>query len=292
MSRREISTPHVERSIARREDGLALIIATMAMLLMSVLAAALVLASSSEMITAASFRDSSETLYAADAALEHAINTVAAASDWSLLLSGSIQAAFTDGPPYGARSLDGSSIDLDELRNMANCSKRTACSADDMNRVTRERPRAADNPRWQLYSYGNLASVMPAGSIGSPQYVVVMIADDASENDGNPTVDGITPCHREVPSITGNPPVVSCNPGSGVIALRSHAFGPRGARRIVEATLARLTWPSSAPGATDPPALPITQPETDPSSSAAGGEPQGYNEGRMAVRILSWREVR
>ena len=35
----------------------------------------------------------------------------------------------------------------------------------------------------------------------------------------------------------GDPP--TCNPGTGVIAMRAEAFGPRGAHKVIELTLAR-----------------------------------------------------
>jgi hypothetical protein len=80
--------------------------------------------------------------------------------------------------------------------------------------------------------------MLPGGTIDSPYYVTVMVGDDPSETDGNPLQDGIGTA------------------GAGVLALRAEALGPRGARRMVEMTVAR-------------------------SDVAQAG-----------VRILSWREVR
>ena len=54
----------------RREHGMALLVAMMAMLLMTALGAALVLTTSSEAIIAGNFRNSREGLYAAEAVLE------------------------------------------------------------------------------------------------------------------------------------------------------------------------------------------------------------------------------
>ena len=104
-----------------------------------------------------------------------------------------------------------------------------------MDAVTEERPWGANNPRWQLYAYGPLSSLLPDGSIRSDFYGVVMAADDPSENDGNPLLDGTD---------TGNP-------GTGVLALRAEAFGPRGAHTIIETTVARPEagrgWRNQAP---------------------------------------------
>jgi hypothetical protein len=72
-----------------------------------------------------------------------------------------------------------------------------------------------------LYAYGNLGDMLPGRRIDSHEYVVVMAADDPSETDGKPLQDGID------------------TPGAGILALRAEAFGARGTRRMIEATIAR-----------------------------------------------------
>jgi Tfp pilus assembly protein PilX len=225
----------------RREDGIALMVAMMAMLLMTALGVALVLTTSSETIIAGNYRNSGEALYAADAVLERAIDDLLTVPDWNSLLTGSVQSAFIDGAPSGARSLpDGSTIDLTQALNMANCAKVTTCSTTDMDTVTTERPWGPNNPRWQLYAYGKMSSLMPTDSVDSSYYVIVMVGDDPSETDRNPLQDGITPCLNTVPTSNGaSPPVWSCNPGTGVLAMRAEAFGPRGAHKVIELTVAR-----------------------------------------------------
>ena len=208
----------------RREDGVAMLIALMAMLLMSALGAALILTTSSETIIAGNFRDGGEGLYAADAALERSIDDLLTVADWNELLNGSTRSAFIDGPPGGSRTLrDGSTIDLSQAVSKANCQKLTPCSVAEMNAVTAERPWGWNNPRWQLYAYNHVSELLPTDSINSSYYVVVMVADDPSENDGNPLQDGAS----------------QSNPGMGVIAMRAEAFGPKGAHKIVELTIAR-----------------------------------------------------
>jgi PilX N-terminal len=209
----------------RDEHGLAMIVAMMAMLLMSALGIALVLTTSSETTIASNFSNSSEALYAADAAVERSMEDILTVPDWNKLLDGSVQSAFVDGPPSGVRTLpDGSTIDLTQALNMANCQKVTTCSTAEMSAPTAERPWATNNPRWTLYSYANLKDLLPStDTINSAYYVLVMVADDPSENDGDPTKDGAS----------------ATNPGSGVIAMRAEAFGPRGAHKVIELTLAR-----------------------------------------------------
>jgi PilX N-terminal len=208
----------------RREDGIAMIVAMMAMLLMSALGIALLMTSSSETMIAGNFRDSGEALYAADAVLERSLDDLLTVPDWDQLLNGSVQSAFIDGPPGGSRTLrDGSTIDLSQVRNLANCQKPTVCGAAEMNAATTERPWGPNNPRWQLYAYNNVSALMPAGTIDSAYYAVVMVADDPSENDGNPLQDGAS----------------QINPGMGVIAMRAEAFGPKGAHKVIELTVAQ-----------------------------------------------------
>ena len=106
---------------------------------------------------------------------------------------------------------------------MANCEKVTACSSTDMDAITPERPWGPNNPRWQLYAYSRMSDLMPPEVVDSPFYVIVMVGDDPSENDRNPLKDGVS----------------QTNPGTGVMAMRAEAFGPRGAHKVIEMTVAR-----------------------------------------------------
>jgi hypothetical protein len=114
-------------------------------------------------------------------------------------------------------------VNLPRLVNLANCGKTTTCTENQMNAITLDRPWGVDNPRWQLYAYGRLRDLVPGGTIVSDDYVAVLVADDQGENDGDPLADGAEPD----------------NPGRGVMVLRAEAFGPRGRRHGVEATVAQ-----------------------------------------------------
>src|SRR5436309_1098938 len=208
----------------RREDGAALIVALMGMLLMTAPGLALILTTTSETLITANFRNGQEAEYAADAVIERAMDDLLTVPDWNKLLDGTTQSAFVDGAPIGSRTLkDGSTIDLTQAINMANCQKVSTCSDADMNLATAERPWGKNNPRWKLYAYGNLQDMMPTATINSPYYVMLLVGDDPSENDDDPTKDGAS----------------AANPGAGVLALRAEAFGPRGAQKVIEATIAR-----------------------------------------------------
>jgi hypothetical protein len=203
---------------------MAILLTLMALVLMSLLSGALIVTTSTESAIAANFRSAQEGLYAADAALERAIDDLAAASDWNAILEGSTRSEFVDGPPGGIRTLPGGGrLDLDQRLSLINCRRVVPCSASDLTAITSQRPWGPNNPVWRLFAFGPLSSMLPAGAIESAHYVTVMVADDPAENDGNPLRDGIGPL----------------NPGSGVLSLRADALGPRGARQTIEATVAR-----------------------------------------------------
>jgi hypothetical protein len=215
------------------DEGFVLIMALLAMVLLSALGSALVLTTSAEARITANFRCSAEGLDAAEAIVESSLGEIVAVPDWNRLLDGSVRSTFVDGLPGGSRQLaDGSLLDLDRAVSMANCLMPTACTASDMDATTADRPWGANNPRWTMFAYGRLADILP-GAIDSPFYVVLMIGDDPAENDNDPTRDGLD----------------AANPGSGIIALRAEAFGPGGAHKTVELTMMRdagaarlLTW--------------------------------------------------
>src|SRR5438445_4663554 len=143
-----------------------MIMAMAATLLVSALGVALVMTTSSETVIAANFRAASEATYAADAALERSMDDLARVADWDTVLTGVTQSAFVDGAPSGTRTLaDGSTIDLEQLVHLANCRKVTVCSDSDLDAATPQRPWGPNNPRWQLYAYGNLRNMLPAGRI-------------------------------------------------------------------------------------------------------------------------------
>jgi hypothetical protein len=218
------------------ERGVALVIAIMAMTLMLTLGGALVLLSSSETAIAANFRAAHEATYAADLAIERSLADLRGETDWTPVLVGGVRSGFADGPASGPRTLvDGSTIDLDQITNLANCQKPTICSAADLTATTAERPWGANNPRWTPYAYGAVADILGASTVRSAFYVVAFVGDDPSENDGDPTRDGF--------SVAGIP-----NPGKGIVVIRAEAFGPRNAHKVVEATLARLAVPPATPG--------------------------------------------
>jgi hypothetical protein len=214
------------------DRGAALIVALMAIALVTAVMSILVLTTTTEQAIATNFQTANEALYAADAGIERAILDLNATPNWTDVLNGTARSGFVDGAPSGSRQLPGgATIDLIQVANLANCEKKTTCSAADMAAVTQQRPWGANNPRWQPYAYGRLSDMLAPGAINSAFYIVVFAGDDPSETDGDPARDA-----------------VGTNPGAGILSLRAEAFGPRNAHRMVEATVARIGDPALGTG--------------------------------------------
>jgi len=207
----------------RRERGTALVVVLIAMVLMSAVGITLVLSTSAETRIAGNFRSAQEALYAAEAGANRAIADLRSVPDWSLLPGGTILSSFADGAPSGTRQLDdGSMLDLVQTVNLANCEKPAGCTDSEMNASTEDRPWGANNPRWKLFAYGRIREMLAGTVIDSPHYVVVMVGDDPGETDNDPSQDG-----------------AAGSSGAGVFAVRSEAFGPSSAHKVVELTFTR-----------------------------------------------------
>src|SRR5687767_6271960 len=183
-----MTNPFTRTRMAARaadEQGVALIIALMSMLLLTALGMALTLTTSTERRISFNYRDGVEALYAADAGVERVMQDVLTVPDWNRIVDGTTTSAFVDGTP-GERTLpDGSKMNLIQATAMVSCGK-TACSEADLNAYTDARPWGPNNPRWQLYAYGPMRDLVPTDTVNSSMYVVVWIADDPSENDALP----------------------------------------------------------------------------------------------------------
>jgi Tfp pilus assembly protein PilX len=233
---------HSTRPLAARlhdEQGIALIISLMVTMLMMALGIALVTTTMTEGKISANYRDGTEALYAADAGVERVLQDILTVADWNAMLDPANQlakSAFIDGDEEWRELPDGTRLNLRQATNVLNCGEVDNCDAAKMNEVNADRPWGENNPRWKLYAHGPMVEMLPTVEINSPFYVVVWVADDASESDNNPWMDG-DPTPDCVPP--ANDPDACINPGRGVIAMRAQAFGPGGVGRTIEVTLAR-----------------------------------------------------
>jgi len=198
------------------DRGMAVFVALAALSLLSAVAVVMIVTSSSEVLIAGAFRDQRAAVYAADAVVARALDEIAATADWATLVSGTRSATLADGPPSGTRMLaDGSTIDLQQVTDMANCQKTTSCTVAELTTVTEHRPWGLANPRWHLYAYGPLRTMLPPGAADPPWYVVLFVGDDALQS-------------------------------PDAVAIRAEAFGQRGAHAMVELLASR-----PSPGSTD-----------------------------------------
>lgn len=215
------ASPHGER-------GIALVVSLLTLLLLSALGTALMLTSHTETLIAGNYRDSVEGLYIADAGIERVMQDLLTVPDWNTVLASSDGITANVKSGYYDNTLspvlpDDRTINLAAATNMVNCGKVSTCSASEMDASTLDRPWGANNPRFRLYAWGPVNELVPTGTLNSPFYVAVWVADDAAETDGNPSQDGAD----------------ATNPGTGVLTIRAEAFGPGGTHRVIEATVAR-----------------------------------------------------
>jgi hypothetical protein len=175
-------------------------------------------------------RDAVSTLHAADSGLEFAIGELSAAGDWDAVLAGVVRSTFHDGAGVVALP-DGSTLDVAAETAVLRCGRPRACGGGDMDLQTAERPWGRNNPRWTVYASGRLAQILGDAAPATRAHVVVWVADDASENDGDPLRDGGPPLVEN----EANPG----NPGRGAIRLQARAYGSAGTRRTVEAVIER-----------------------------------------------------
>lgn len=185
---------------------MALAVTLMITMVMTGLGIALSMLTMVETRIAISHRAGFEAAYAAEAAIEVSWREARDAPDLDLLLAEGATSTRVDGDPAGTRETAAGLIDLSAETNLLRCGHAAPCTSAELSAVTRERPWGANNPVWQPYAFGPLASVLEAGAVASDVYVVVWIAS---------------------------------GPDADSLSLRAHAYGPGGVRRAAEVTATR-----------------------------------------------------
>lgn len=209
--------------MSRGEAGVALILVLLMSAFMSAVGLGLALVVFMDQLAAGNSRGSVAMLYGADAGIELAARDLSRSADWDASLAGAETGSFTDGPPLGVKAIPGGgAVDLSAETNALNCAKASTCTPAQMDAITRDRPWGANNPRWRLYAYGPLQNVAGIAR-PAPCYLAVWVADDSREADDDPLADA-----------------GQDEPGRGVVRVRAQVFGPSGARRAIEAELARV----------------------------------------------------
>jgi len=203
-----------------RERGAALMTALLITVLLGGLAAVITSITITETLIAGAHRHGYESSYAADAAIERALGDLAAIPDWTMVLlppPAHLESTFVDGLAR-PKAPDGRQLDVAAL---------TLARQRDSD--AREGPAVfgADAPQWRLFAHSALSAILPSGVAAQPAYVLVWVADDGLDGDGDPSLD----TNRR-------------------LLVFADAYGSGGARRSVEAAVARsadgvihvLTW--------------------------------------------------
>jgi hypothetical protein len=172
--------------------------------------------STTETRISGNYRDSQEALYAADAAVERVVQDLLLIPRWNDILTGTAQSDFSTGSSTSAITLPtGGSITLCCGANTA--TGQLQADTDTLNLW------GANNPRWKLFAWGPLSTMLPINQIDSPMYVAVWIADDPADGTGG-VIDG--------------DPLSDVN---GTLTLHAEAIGAKGTRKVIEVTVARTS---------------------------------------------------
>jgi hypothetical protein len=191
------------------ESGAAIVIVLLLSALIAGAGALLVTITSTETLIAGAHRHTQEALYAAEAAFERALRDLDDQADWTPVLlppPGNLQSSFVDDQRYPIAP-DGRQLDLAQLTR-----------ARQLESDRRDGPAVfGDNsPQWRLFAHTALREILPLGTAAQPAYVVVWVADDATDGDGNPSLES-----------------------NYRLLVFAEAYGSGGARRYVEGVVGR-----------------------------------------------------
>jgi hypothetical protein len=187
----------------------ALVLVLLTTSFVGVLGGGLVLLASTELLISSHFRETVQVRSAAAAAAELVVTDLAAMADWTPALSGGVRAGFVD-VTEAPTLVDGTVLDL--------VAETTSLQA----RSDARGGWGADRPRWALFAFGPASRLLPSGHPLGSLYLIVWIADDGGDGDGDPAVDV-----------------------NGIVQMTADAVGPRGRRQSVTALYGRVP---AAPG--------------------------------------------
>ena len=152
-----------------RERGSALVMVMLLIVWLTALGSAMTLATLTETAVAANFREATETLYAAEAAVEFALQELASIADWRDAVSKPGRSVFTDGPAAGTRVVGPFELDLSTEARDVGASPSVP------------------------FAFGRFRDLAPFVSKGSTTYVVVWIGDRSEgPRDGTSTPDRLS----------------------------------------------------------------------------------------------------
>ncbi len=184
-----------------------MVLALVITMLLAVLGAGMLTLTSTETMIAASYRHAQEASYGAEAALERAMSDLAAIADWTVVIATPNVMSSLNDAASSVRLPDGRTVSLAVL------SAERQRESDDSAGPAMYR---ADNPQWRLFAHAPVETLLPPPATAPPLYLLVWVADDGSDGDGDPARDS-----------------------NGRVIVHAEALGSGGARRGVEAAVAR-----------------------------------------------------
>ncbi len=197
------------------ERGTALFCALLIIALLTTLGAALVVVVTAETLVSAHHAASQQALYAAEAGAERAIGELRALPTWHTVPMAGSTSAFADlnDGSLAPELPDGTVLDLAQLSV-----ERQA----DSNGFFPDTP---DRPEWRLFGHATIDQMIAEVAPGAPPYLIVWVADDPDDLDGDPGRDS-----------------------NDILMVRSEAFAAAGVRRSVQATILRQSAIDGAAG--------------------------------------------
>jgi hypothetical protein len=192
-----------------RESGAALIATLLLAGLLAGTVAVLVVVTTTETLISGGYRHAVQATHAADAALERALHDLADVPEWDAVIAPPSwnQVSSFFGAGLTARAPDGRLLDLTRLTSERQRTSDTTAGPSIF---------GADSPRWRLFAHGPAGALVPGVEIPVQAYLVVWLADDGGDGDGDASRDT-----------------------NGRILVHAEAFGGGGARRAVQAAVAR-----------------------------------------------------
>jgi hypothetical protein len=189
----------------------ALLTALFATALLMALGLSVVLLGTTEVTLAAHDRQSRALSSASRAALTVAVADLQALPSWSALLAPGVSAdtsaspgRFIDATVNPAAPWGGARLDLRGLCARLQAESEAVTSL------------GGEAPAWRLFEYGRLDQLVPAAARASPYYLVVWVADDRADGDGDPSSDA-----------------------NGIVVVRAVAYGPADGRAETEVSVIR-----------------------------------------------------
>jgi hypothetical protein len=190
----------------RSERGTALLCALMVTALLTMLGGSLVMVVVTEALVGAHQRASQEALYAVEAGVERAIGELRALPAWQAIPAPGVTSSLAelrDGALTPVLA-DGTRLDLMQL------------TADRQADSDRFYPNTADRPAWRLFGRASLHRLIGDDAGAAPPYILIWIADDPGDLDGDPARDT-----------------------NDVLLVHGEVFGVRAVHRQVDATIHR-----------------------------------------------------